>query len=210
MIEQIAPYFGYLASLFLVMALVVNTELKFRWFSASGNIAFIAYSIMILAFPVLITNLILLGINIYYLKKIHSRKEYFDLIEFKGEEQLAQRFLDFYKKDISLYFPQFSPDQVKGKLNFVVLRDLVIANMFSVEVDANGDGYVILNYTPEKYRDYKVGRFIFEREKQYLLSKGIKRIIYRFEPYKKHRRFLEVMGFIPGNAGDEIFVKSLQ
>ena len=209
MIETIAPYFGYLASLFLVLALIVNSELKFRWFSASGNVAFIAYAIMIMAFPVLITNLILLGINIYYLKKIYSRKEYFDLIEFKGEEQLALRFLEFYKKDITLYFPQFSPEQMKGRLNFVILRNLVIANMFSVDVDANGDAYVILNYTPEKYRDYKVGRFIFEREKQYLLSKGIKRVIYRFEPYKKHRQFLEVMGFKPGTAGDELYVKEL-
>lgn len=209
MIDTIAPYFGYLASLFLVFALIVNTELKFRWFSASGNIAFIVYAIMIMAFPVLITNVILLVINIYYLKKIYSRKEYFDLIEFKGEEQLALRFVEFYKSDINLYFPQFSPEQMKGRLNFVVLRNLVIANMFSVEVDANGNAYVILNYTPEKFRDYKVGRFIFEREKQYLLSKGIKRVIYRYEPYKKHRHFLEVMGFVKGNAGDENYTKLL-
>ncbi len=209
MIQSIAPYFGYLASLFLILALVVNTELKFRWFSGSGNVAFIAYAIMISAFPVLITNVILLCINIYYLKKIYSRKEYFDLIEFKGEEQLALRFLEFYKKDITLYFPQFSPDQIKGKLNFVVLRNLVIANMFSVELNTNGDAYLILNYTPEKYRDYKVGKFIFEREKQYLLSKGIRRVIYRFEPYKKHRQFLEAMGFVRETAGENVYVKTL-
>lgn len=209
MIETIAPYFGYLASLFLVLALIVNTELKFRWFSASGNVAFITYAVMILAFPVLITNVILLVINIYYLRKIYSRKEYFDLIEFKGEEQLALRFLEFYRKDITLYFPQFSAEQLHGRLNFVVLRNLVIANMFSVELDTNGDAYVILNYTPEKYRDYKVGKFIFEREKQYLLSKGIRRVIYRIEPYKKHRQFLEAMGFIRDTAGENIFVKTL-
>lgn len=205
MIAQIAPWFGYLASVFLILALVVNNDRKFRWFSASGNIAFIVYSIMIVAFPVLLTNIILLGINIYYLIKIHSRKEYFDLIEFKGEEQLAIRFLEFYKTDIKEYFPSFTPDQIRGKLNFVILRDLAIANMFSVDVKSNGDAEVVLNYTPQKYRDYKVGRFILEREHDYLVSKGIKRIVYKIPVNDKHRKFLKVMGF----SGEGVMVKEI-
>ncbi len=160
-----------------------------------GNIAFIVYAIMIMAIPVLLTNLILLVINLFYLVKIYLKKENFDLLEFKGDEKLSHKFLEFYKKDIPLYFPSFNPDNMQYNLNFVVTRDLVIANMFSATISQNGDALVQLNYTLQKFRDYKVGSYIFEKERDYLLSKGISRIVYQQVDNLNHLSFLKVMGF---------------
>lgn len=195
MLQQIAPYFGFLASFCLVLALLVKTELNFRWFSLAGNVFFIVYAIMLNAIPVLITNGILLVINLYYLRKLFKKEEYFDLIEFQGQEKMVEKFIQYYQKDIGNYFPLFEKDQLKGNLNFAVLRDLVIANIFSAQLMPNGDAEVKINYTLEKYRDFKVGNFIFQKERNFLVSKGVKRIIYRDVASKKHLRFLEVMGF---------------
>ena len=192
----VAPYFGYLASLMLIIALLVNNDLRFRWFTAFGNIAFITYAIILGTIPVLITNTILLSINVHWLIKIYSRKEIFDLIEFKGEEKLINKFLSFYKRDIANYFPDVGEKEMKGNLNFVVLRDLAIANIFSATVSVDGDANVVFNYTVKKYRDYKVGTFIFEKEKQFLLSRGVKRIVYKKVFSKQHGSFLKVMGFV--------------
>ena len=164
MLLQIAPYFGYLASLFLIIALLVNGDVKFRIYNILGTISFIIYGIIFSAWPVLLTNVILFFINIYYLNKLLRHKEDFELIEFAGEEKLAKKFLQFYGDDIKTYFPDFDEQQLKYNLNFVVLRDLVIANIFSVSVQDNGDAIVAINYTTKKYRDYKVGKFIFEKE----------------------------------------------
>ena len=147
MLQQIAPYFGYLASLALIIALLVNNDLKFRWFNTAGNIFFIIYAIIIHAFPVLVTNVILLTINITYLVKVYGKKEIFDLLEFKGEEKLVSKFLEFYKRDIELYFPDFRAEQMKDNLNFVIIRNLVIANIFSASVLPQGDAAVLINYT---------------------------------------------------------------
>ena len=206
-----APWFGYLASLLLIIALLVSNDLKFRWFNTAGNIIFIIYAIIIAAFPVLLTNCILLAINMVYLIKVYSRQENFELIEFKGEEKLVNKFLHFYSKDINVYFPGFNASAIgSANLNFVVLRDLVIANMFSAKLMDDGDAEVDINYTLKKYRDYKVGRFIFEKEKQFLITRGVKRIVYRREINKNHKRFLKVMGFVekPIN-GSDCFVKLL-
>jgi hypothetical protein len=211
MLHQIAPYFGYLASLCLVIALLVNNDLKFRWFNSFGNIFFITYAILLFAIPVLITNVILLCINVYYLIKIYSKKENFDLLEFTGDDKLTGKFLDFYKNDIAAYFPGFSQQQLPGKLNFVVTRDVVIANIFSAELTENGDAVVALNYTLPKYRDFKVGSFIFGKEKEYLISKGVRRIVY-YEVYNKgHLDFLTVNGFVPHNMDGKVhYIKSLE
>ena len=211
MFSQIAPYFGYLASLCLVIALLVNNDLKFRWFNSFGNIFFITYAILLFAIPVLITNVILLCINVYYLIKIYSKKENFDLLEFSGDEKLTEKFLDFYKNDIAAYFPHFRQQQLYGKLNFVVTRDVVIANIFSAELTENGDAVVALNYTLPKYRDFKVGSFIFGKEKEYLVSKGVRRIVYREVANKGHLDFLKVNGFIRQNIdGRECLVKTFE
>lgn len=210
MLHTIAPYLGYLASLFLILALVINNDLKFRWFNTFGNIAFIIYAISLGTIPVLITNAILLGINIFYLVKIYRKKESFDLLEFKGDEKLARKFMEYYKKDMMLFFPRFNKEHLQQNLNFVVTRDLVIANMFSASLAANGDAFVELNYTLHRFRDYKVGSFIFEKEKDFLLAKGIKRIVYTQVDNKNHENFLKVMGFKRENfMGGECFVKQL-
>jgi hypothetical protein len=204
-----AAYFGYLASLLLVLALLVNNDLKFRWFSLGGNIAFILYGSMLQAVPVLITNVILMALNLYYLWKVYNRKENFDLIEFSGEEKLVDKFLAFYQKDIHGFFPEFEAAQMKNNLNFVVLRDLVIANMFSAYINREGDAEMVINYTLLRYRDYKVGRFIFEKERDFLISKGVKRIVYKTVINKSHIAFLKVMGFKQQATGEQYWAKSL-
>lgn len=195
MLQQIAPYFGYLASVLLAIGLLVNNDLKFRWLNTGGNIAFIIYGIVLGAVPIILTNSILLAINLFYLYKIYNRKEHFELLEFSNGGILIDRFLSFYQADIAVHFPGFRREQVEGNLNFVVLRDLVIANIFSAKLAGDGTAAVTINYTVAKYRDYKVGRFIFEKEKEYLLSKGVRTIYYTSVASKRHKKFLAVMGF---------------
>lgn len=209
MLAAVTPWFGYLASLCLIIALLVSNDLKFRYFNTAGNIFFITYAIILQAYPVLLTNLILLVINLVYLIKVYHRKEVFNLLEFKGDEKLAKQFLQFYQKDINTYFPQFDQSIMQGNLNFVITRDLVIANMFSASITGS-DAEVALNYTVPKYRDYKVGMFLFEKEKDFLLSKGISRIVYTHVYNKNHGRFLKVMGFTTAQInGKNCLVKNL-
>lgn len=195
MFLQFAPWFGYLASVLLAIGLLVNNDLKFRWLNTGGNIAFITYGIIIHAIPIILTNTILLSINLFYLYRIYNRKEKFELLEFSSGGILVDRFLSFYDKDIATFFPEFQRQQLEGNLNFVVLRDLVIANIFSAQLDASGNAGVIINYTVPKYRDYKVGTFIFDTEKEFLLSKGVKKVYYRNITNSNHRKFLIRTGF---------------
>lgn len=186
---------GYLASVLLAISLVVNNDLKFRWINAFGCFSFIAYGVLIEAFPIIITNALLFAINVYYLIKVYRTYEDFDLIEFKGDERLVYKFLGFFQADIKNYFPDYQHDQKENRLNFVILRDLVIANIFIAEIQPDGTALVKLNYTVPKYRDYKIGRFIFTKKKEFLFAKGVKRLVYKQVANKGHEKFLKIMGF---------------
>ncbi|MBK9673394.1 MAG: hypothetical protein IPO70_14445 [Bacteroidetes bacterium] len=186
---------GYLASAFLAYSLIVSNALRFRWLNIAGCLLFITYGFLIDAFPVMLANSILFFINLYQLLVLLKSKETFELLPFESEGILVQRFVEFYASDIELFFPGFKFSKEENKLSFVVLRDLVIANVFVATIDEQGEAKVKLNYTVKHYRDYKVGRFIFEREKEFLQSKGIKKIVYEGMQNKQHLRFLKVMGF---------------
>jgi hypothetical protein len=192
---MIALITGYIASLLLAISLIVNNELKFRWLNTLGCLSFIVYGIFINALPVILTNSILLLINIFYLFKIYSAKEDFELLDVTPGNQFIGKFIAFYKKDILDYFPEFTMEQLNTQLSFVVLRDIVVANIFAAHIEEDGNAIVNINYTVPKYRDYKIGMFLFDKEKKYLLSKGVKQIIYKEVHNKNHQAFLKKMGF---------------
>lgn len=200
---------GYLASVLLAISLIVNNDLKFRWINAGGCLFFIIYGIFINAFPIIITNTFLLGINIFYLIKIYNSTEDFDLIEFQGSEKLVKKFLSFYSADIHNYFPGFKHTIKEEQINFVVLRNLVIANIFIAQLLPDGAAIIRLNYTVARYRDYKVGTFIFKKHRQFLISKGVTKIVYENVANKNHLHFLKKMGFRPSEFDKSSYILQL-
>jgi uncharacterized protein with PQ loop repeat len=201
MTHIIAQSLGYLASLFLAISLLVNNDLKFRWINNFGCISFIIYGVLIHEWPIILTNGILVCINLYYLIKLYQTQENFDLLEFKRNDPLIAKFMEFYKKDINNYFPNFDIKNTDGDLRFIVLRDLVIANIFIANLQDDGSSIVELNYTVPKYRDFKIGNYLFKKEKNFLISKGAKVIIYNRVSNKNHEYFLLKTGFATEMVG---------
>ena len=197
MTETIVLIVGYAASVLLAISLLVNNDLKFRWLNTWGCMAFIIYGILINAFPIILTNSILLLINGFHLIKIYRRNENFDLTEFSKNDNLIHKFLSFYEKDIKTYFPEYDSgnEETANNISFVVLRDMVIANIFVATVMGDGTALIKINYTVPKYRDYKIGKFLFQKEKQLLVSRGIKRLVYPHVFNKQHEEYLLKMGF---------------
>ncbi len=201
---------GYLASAFLAYSLIVTNAIKFRLLNILGCISFIIYGLVIGAFPVLVANTILLVINIYQLYKLYQSKEVFQLIGLEANNKIVDHFLSFYKTDIGNYFPKANTQFNKNTVAFITLRDLVIANIFFANVDENGNAYIEMNYTIPKYRDFKIGTFIFENERSYLLNSGIKRIVYNQPILKSHEVFIHKMGFVKETQNNQaVFVKQL-
>lgn len=203
MLNIITQTFGYLASVLLAIALLVNSDVKFRWINSAGCVAFVVYGILLNSIPVALTNGILVVINMITLYKIYKRKEHFQLVECKADDQLLEKLIEHNKEDITAYFPHFRKEQLQGNQNFLVLRDMAVANIFSAAVMPNGDAEVKLNYTVPKFRDYKIGFFLFETEKDTLLAKGIKKVLYKSVTHKGHIDFLKRTGFVTETINGE-------
>lgn len=189
---------GYIASVLLAVSLIINNDIKFRWLNSSGCVFFIIYGILINAIPIIMTNGILMCINLIHLIRIYRTDENFELIEFRKGDRIIAKFMDFNKKDINKYFPSQESDYVENEqtLSFAVFRDMVIANIFIADIDNAGRARVILNYTVPKFRDFKVGRFLFRNKINYFRQKGIREIYYLKVDNSNHERFLKIIGFV--------------
>jgi len=198
---DLAVWMGYLASLLLAISLIVTNEMRFRWINMFGCVAFIVYGLLIGAFPVLLTNIILFLINLYRLIRNYQTIEAFDVYEFNPDDKIVAKFLAFYGKDIETYFPAFTPDTTQHQLRFMVLRDMNIANIFTATLDADGTAHVQVNYTIPKYRDFKVGTYLFKRNPSFLISKGVLKVQYDSVTNKSHLSFLRKMDFVPQGNG---------
>lgn len=189
---------GYAASAFLAVSLMVTGAFKFRTINMIGQITFIIYGVVIHAFPIIIANSVLLLINIYQLYKLLQSNEQFKYVPIQLSDKIIDNFLKFYDKDVKQYFPHFYYlPTLQQHISFVVLRDAAIANIFIATIDSKGNATVQINYTVPQYRDYKVGRFIFEQEKKYLLSNGVQQVVYTNVANDNHLQFIKVMGFVP-------------
>lgn len=185
---------GYLASGLLAVALLVERALWFRWINLAGNVTFVAYGLLMGALPVALANGILLGINVFKLVSLSTRQEHFELARVRQGDEIVASFLRFHRKDVHSYFPDFRFDSDEGRICFMVLRDAKLANLFVARREGGGRVIVEINYTVPKFRDYKVGTFLFEVNSDYLRAQGVTEIVTRSHN-SGHTRFLERMGF---------------
>ena len=200
--------FGYLATLMLAISLMVTKELKFRIINSLGCLSFIIYGLLLKAGPIVVTNSLLLAINMFYLVKILKRKEDFDIVFFEPDNELVQKFVQFYQKDFSSYYPNYENNAIHADIRLMVLRDMNIANIFMAKRKENGLAEVLVNYTTPKYRDYKIGKYLFEAEKLKLKNLGISKLYYADVAHKGHIEFLRKNGFTQG-PGETEFIKTL-
>lgn len=71
---SLTDWVGYLASVVLIISFLMKNVNTLRVINSIGAIIFIVYGFMLVtAWPIIITNAFILGVNIFYLTK-HFRK----------------------------------------------------------------------------------------------------------------------------------------
>lgn len=202
---------GYAASVVVVLSLMMNSILRLRLLNLTGTALWSFYGAAIGSTPVLAVNVILVGVNFYYLVRMRTTKEYFRLLEVRSDSAYMHHFLEQSAADIRRFVPDFDPTPQPDQINLFVLRDLSPAGLFIGDPEPDGALRVRLDYVLPQFRDFKVGRFLFEREAAYFRNRGIERLLSHAGP-RAHARYLRRIGFIPAghdDQGGELYVRQL-
>ncbi|HKK09966.1 MAG TPA: GNAT family N-acetyltransferase [Bacteroidales bacterium] len=186
---------GYAASLGIMISMLMSSVLKLRMINLAGCVLFIVYGYMIGAYPVAIVNFFIALINIYYLRKMLGKTEsFFSVMEMDADDAYVRKFLDFYWQDIRNFMPEINREMLNHDECWLLLKDMKVAGIFMGGAEADNTLEIHLDYLLPEYRDFKVGKFLYENKKELFLKKSYKRLIAQ-PGNKRHNRYLKKMGF---------------
>lgn len=200
---------GYLASVIIMASMLMSSIIRLRWINMTGAAIFCFYGFMIGAPPVGLLNGFIVLINIYHLVKIYRRKEYFTMLEITTGDSFFLNFLNYYDREIKKLVPSFQLDEKSTCLSLFVLRNMSLAGVFLAREISKDTLQVDLDFVIPEYRDFKLGHYILNDNRDFFLSRGYRRLV-TYSESGEHTRYLKKMKFTSiEENGKTRFVKDL-
>lgn len=199
--DLIYELIGYIASILVAASLMMSAIVKLRVVNMIGAFTFAIYGVLIGSIPVAAMNGFIVLINIYYLVKIVSDKEYFHLLETQKNESYLLAFLNYYRESIQTAQPGFSFDK-EYNFSLFILRDMVPAGLLLGELNQDKTLMIHLDFVIPDYRDFKIGQYLFTQNRAYFRNHGVESIV-SAAGNSDHNRYLEKMGFRKTGPSDE-------
>ncbi|AIO18325.1 hypothetical protein KQ51_00437 [Candidatus Izimaplasma bacterium HR1] len=193
---SVADWIGYVASLIVLVSLLMSSLKKLRWINLIGAVLFGLYAFFIIeSLPTGVMNLGIVIIDAYYLVKMYTSKDYFKLQPITKDSELLSSFLDFYQDDINKFI-ELDKIYISGSdVKLYVLRNMTLAGLFSGNKLDSKTLNIELDYAVPQYRDFKMGSFVFDENKEYFKELGFKKFV-TFTDELMHINYLKKMGFV--------------
>lgn len=189
---------GYLASLLVVLSLAQTRVLWLRLLSLSGSAVFTTYGFLIDSWPLVITNSVIMILNLYFLWRIQTGREEFSLLELSPDSPYLIRFLEFHSDDIATAQPDFTGVRPTDSI-VMVLRDMVPA-VVVVGRARDEEFRVYLDYAIPSYRDFKAGKWLYDRRADFFDRLGVD-VVVATGLTSMQRRYLRRASFRPAENG---------
>lgn len=199
---------GYAGSLLVAVSLSMKNIVKLRWLNLAGAATFSIYGLLIDAYPVLVVNLYITIIDIYYIVQMYSKKDSFSLVNvsFKDDSYLNE-FIKTYEKDIIKYYPGFKKEELVNYNCSFVLRNLNPTGLFVYEKLSGDKIKIHIDYAIPDYRDLKNAMYLYSTEFNLLKQNKISMLIAE-TGVEEHQQYLVNVGFKRENNSN-IFIKTV-
>lgn len=202
---NLLDWFGYLASLIVLISLLTSSILKLRWINLFGAALFAVYGLLINSLPTAGMNFGIVIIDIYYLVKIYSSKEYFGSSEISSDSNYLKAFLEFYKEDFKTFFGTADIELKDDTFAFYILRDMVPAGICVGQPVSKDRLKIQIDFATPAYRDFKIGDYIYNKHTKFFTDYGYTTLEAEASN-EEHKKYLLKMGFKPDN---NLYVKKL-
>jgi GNAT superfamily N-acetyltransferase len=198
-------WLGYVASLIVLISLLMSSVKRLRWINLGGSLLFAVYGYSIGALPVGVMNTGIVMINIYYLFQMYAKKDYFKLLPIQ-DTVYYNHFMNSHIADMRCFMDVENHLEDEKYEKIFILRNTVPAGVVVGIAKDSQTFEILIDYVTPQYRDFKIGKFLYEEQKDYFKSKGYTALITK-PGNPKHQRYLKRMGFTAKD--NEYFVKDI-
>ena len=166
---------GYAASALVVVSLAMTSVVRLRAISTLGSIAFVVYGAMIGSVPIMVTNVAVAGLNLWFLRRELGGKRSLEALVVPVDDPFLVDFLSYHLGDIQRFQPDFRPDAEKASLALLRMRDgLPAGALIGNQVD---DALVVqLDHVIKPFRDSQISPWLYGSGSAVFRRLGIDRI----------------------------------
>lgn len=204
----ILDYIGYLGSLVVLISLLMSSIKKLRWINLVGAVIFAFYGFMIASIPTGFMNVGIAIIDIVFLVKMYKQKDYFRVLPIPEPTEYLKQFFTFYRSDIEQFQGLDEETLTNAPVKFYVLRNMTPASVFIADKYDEKTLEIKLDYAIPQYRDFKIGRFVYDNQKGYFSDLGYSKFIV-FSDKKEHIKYIKKMGFEEYPQKKNCYIKSI-
>lgn len=186
---------GYAASALIVISLAMRSVVKLRSVSFVGSVVFVVYGVLIGSIPIVLSNAIIAGLNVFYLRReLAAPKSRLGAVPIAADAPFLTDFLESHLTDIRRTQPEFQSVAEADRV-WLLMRDGLPAGALAGRL-RDGTLEVSLDYVMRAYRDSRVGRWLFGPGRSVLTAAGVRRVS-AAPGSAVHRAYLTGVGFRP-------------
>jgi len=197
---------GYLASVLVAVSLMMSNVRRLRLVNLVGAIAFSTYGAMVGAWPVFGVNAFVVLVDLYYLKQMSRKSDFFTLMPAEQQSAFFRKFFLFHKEDIAKFFPEVLPEQLGETRGYFILRNMLPVGVFLFRVQDEKSVEIVVDYVIPEYRDQKNSEYVFHILNESLSVEGFSEFVIR-SGVAAHRKYLVEAGF--QQSQDGVFTKRI-
>lgn len=183
---------GYIASALIVLSLAMTSVVRLRIISLLGSITFSVYGFLISSPPVIITNMSIAILNIYFLFKEFTKKN-LAMVPIEAKAPFLTDFLAAHKNEIEKLQPGFKLRD--DSLAWLLDRDALPAGVL-IGHRIEDRLYIDLDFVTAAYRDSRIGTFIYGDGSKTFKDLGVRQLV-ATPGSTEVQRYLEAMKFTP-------------
>ena len=192
--------FGWIGSILVVVSLMVAKVLRFRVLNLAGALIATIYNAAIGVWPFMAMNAAITIIDVYWLARLlreRGDEDTYEMVAVRPDDAYLARVLHVHSADIAKHAPRY-PGPAAGSAAYLVVRGDETIGVVQVHDEGAGVGRVQLDYVTPRFRDFRPGRFVYERSGVFR-ALGLRRLV--VEPEPASRDYLRRVGFQPSDSG---------
>ncbi len=186
---------GYVGSALVVASLAMTSVVKLRAISLAGSVAFIAYGILLESPPLVVTNVAIAGINVWFLRQELGGRRALRATVVPVDDPFLIDFLGYRLADIHRFQPGFALPSNQGgnSVALLLMRDGLPAGALLGRQEGT-DLHVTLDYVTKPFRDSQISQWLYGKGSGVFRRLGVERVI-SAPGEDEHSTYLAKAGF---------------
>jgi hypothetical protein len=202
---------GYVASALVVVALSMTSVVRLRIVSLCGSVTFFVYGMLIESVPIMITNVSIALINVWFLRKEFGsgRRHGRDLSvsHIRADSPFLAGFVSYHLRDIHRFQPDFRLPIGNDILTMLLNREGLPVGVL-VGRRSGSILTIDLDYVLGPYRDSGIGRWLYGPGLAVFRADGITELRSAGDT-DAHRKYLQRVGFRASSADANLYELAL-